>query len=449
MFETFKGSANSQSKVSSTPHIEIYPVLKADVLLKEDRRNSWLSALPDLIATSPMNYKLYYLPVLENFAEFVQNLPETAHGFFSHSGGFLDHGLERAVQAMKISQGYAQADAQADVAQEITGLWNYAIYTAALLFDVGKLVTKSIVTLRRQNMQRFRIWNPFEGSMLHFAAHYSYEFAAENFDALRRQVTPLVAKQMMPELGFSWLSSDKDILREWFGLLQEDYRQVSARMMSIPLSDAEILETYFQKYEKDLAQKKKIEKLALFKDPALLSKAAEASKKGGLFSKHAGEAPTGKEMEFPHSTVSAEAFLSWLKKNVANGKLSVNLPNSSIHLTKDGVLLLTKVFQDFIKENPVYDNWQNVKKQFEQLEIAKQTTGAGAQAFRLYSTSSEFKVLTGAILVSNLYMVFLHNRAIPDVNVSVVPVNLTAEALPVRSQNVDRMSASDKLNPQG
>lgn len=453
MFKEFKGSDDHlSSKVSSTSHIEIFPVLKAETLLRDEKRNDWVKELPEIIATSQAKYKLYYLPVLHHFAEFVQNLPETRNGFYSHHSGFLDHAIERTVRAMRLAQGYVTSDIEAGVSEELTGLWNYAIYTASLLFDVGKLATKLIVTLR-QDTKRLRIWNPFEGSMLNFATHYSYEFAAENFDTLRRQVTPLLAKQLMPELGFGWLSSDKDILSAWFALLQEDYRQVSARMTVLPLADAEVLEAYFKNYEKHLAEKAKIDKLAIFKDPSLAIKATEVSKsaKYGLFTgaTSTGTIPTGTfstsdvaKMSTALGTVGGEAFLSWLRKNLASGKISVNLSNSGVHVTNEGVLLLSKIFEDFARDNPVYGNWREIKRQFERLEINQQFAATQTQAFRQYTTASEFKKLDEVTLVTNRYVVFLEAHKIPEVNPHVVAVNDKPQDLPPRPQN-----ANEQIKP--
>lgn len=433
MFKEFKGSDGLSPKASDTSHIEIFPVLKAEALLREEKRSDWVKELPEIIAVSQVKYKLYYLPVLHNFAEFVQNLPETRNGFYSHHTGFLDHGIERTVRAMRLAQGYTAADKESGVSEDLTGLWNYAIFTASLLFDVGKLATKLIVTMR-QDTKRLRVWNSFEGSMLNLAPHYSYEFAAENFDTLRRQATPLLAKQLMPELGFGWLSSDKDILSAWFALLQEDYRQVSARMTVLPLADAEVLEAYFKNYEKHLAEKAKIDKLAIFKDPSLAIKTPDARQVQGLFT--GARISDVRERGGAFGTVVAgEAFLSWLRKNLANEKISVNLSNSGVHVTNEGVLLLSKVFEDFARDNPVYGNWREIKRQFERLEVNQQFAASQTQVFRQYATASEFKKLDEVTLVTNRYVVFLEAHKIPQVNPNIVAVNDKPQDLPMPNQN--------------
>lgn len=442
----FKDSHTSPSKNPTTVgNIDIYPVLRAEELFRDERRKARLEELPALTGATLANYKLYYLPVVCNFAEFVQSLPETQKGFYSHVGGFLDHGLDRTVRAMELCRNYVSTELESEKSEEQRALWNYAVYTASLLFDVGKIAAKLIVTLR-QHTKKLKVWNPFDGSMLKFSSHYSYDFAIENWDSLRRQVTPMLAKQLMPEAGFGWLSTDKDILNSWLALLQEDYRQVSAWLSFIPRADAELFDHYFKNYEKDLAEKVKHDKLAVFKDPSLALKSTEISKTpmgktSGLFSTGGGE---GLGMQVAQTTekaamsaVAGEAFLQWLKKNLANGNLSVNLPNSGVHVTTVGVLLLEKVFQDFVKANPVYQNWRDVKHQFEQLEVARQSADQ-QQAFRHYATTSEFKLLTQVTLLTNVYVAFLHHQKMPAVNPYIIPVSLAQETLPAfRPENLN------------
>jgi|GEM_PF-5524607 len=452
----FKASNTDSSKNPTTiGNIDIYSVLRAEELFHDHRRKAWLEKLPDLTGTTPENYKLYYLPVVCNFAELVQNLPKTKLGFYSHDGGFLDLGLGRTVRAMELCQSYLKSGAESEKSEEQRALWNYAVYTAALLLDVGEVAAKLIVTLR-QHAKKLGIWNPFNGSMLKFASHYSYDFAAENWDVLRRQVTPLIARQLMPDVGFSWLSTDKDILNAWLALLQENYRQVSAWLSFIPLAEAELFDHYFTHYEKDLVEKFKTDKLAVFKDPSFSYRATEIAKtplisSSGLFSKGVAGMPANQATQMSEktsiSTVSGEAFSQWLKKNLASGNVTVNLPNSGVHVTTQGVLLLEKVFQDFVKENPIYRDWRDVKRQFEQLEVAKQAVDQ-QQAFRHYATTSEFKLLKEVLLVSNVYAVFLHHQKIPAVNPHIVPVSLVQETLPpVRAENLNLPSPPVQPTP--
>lgn len=448
----FKGTEPKPSKDDvSTGDIEIYPILKAETLLQEERRSAWLEKLPDLLGVKPVKYKLYYVPVLHNFAEFAQNLPATKHGlYYSHLGGVLDQGIERTVNVIE-SINPLLTELSEDENEEKKELWRYAVYTASLLFDVGKIFTKTIVTLR-QRTKRIKTWNPFEGAMAEFASHYSYVFATENNDMLRRQTTPLLAMSLMPKIGFTWLSTHKDILRAWFALLQEDYRQVDAWLSTIPLIDAGMLDSYFTKYEKELS---KIDLSGVFKDPLHSLKNTETYKappQRGIFSTQ-GDVTSklgGEAHKKPFSTVAGEAFLAWLKQNVGSDKVSVNMPNSGVHVVSDGVLLLEKVFKDFVKENPVYADWREVKKQFEQLEITRQTVGDQQHAFRHYATTSEFKLLTELTIVTNMYVVFLHHQKIPGINPHIVPVNLMQETLPPhRAENTQERSPSAQNTPRG
>lgn len=446
----FKGTEPKPSTGDvSTGDIEIYPILKAETLLEEERRSAWLEKLPDLLGVKPLKYKLYYVPVLHSFAEFAQNLPATKHGlYYSHRGGVLDQGIERTINVIEAINPLLKEFSE-DESEEKKELWRYAVYTASLLFDVGKIFTKTIVTLR-QRTKRIKIWNPFEGAMSEFASHYSYHFSTDNNDMLRRQTTPLLAMSLMPKIGFTWLSTDKDILRAWFALLQEDYRQVDAWLSTIPLIDASMLDSYFTRYEKELS---KMDLSGVFKDPLQSLKSAETYKappQRGIFSAQGEGKFSAETKKTTFSTVAGEAFLAWLKQNVGNEKVSVNMPNSGVHVIGDGVLLLEKIFKDFVKENPIYADWREVKKQFEQLEITRQAAGDQQQAFRHYATTSDFKLLTEVTIVTNMYVVFLHHQKIPGINPHIVAVNLMQDTLPPnRPENVQGRSPSEQNIPRG
>jgi hypothetical protein len=452
----FKGTEKRRSNEDMNYHgIDIYPVLTAQALFLDEKRKVWLGQLADLIDIKATQYKLCCEPALRNFAEFVQNLPSTKHGlYYSHRGGVLDQGIERCINVMHSVRDFLPDESEESLIEEKKQLWQYAVFTASLLFDVGKVAVKTIVTLRERT-RRLKTWNPFEGTMLNLSSHYSYDFSVENWDMLRRQVTPLLAKQLMPELGFNWLSSDKDVLTVWFALLQEDYRQLNAWMSIIPSVDAQMLDSYFDKYQKELVGRPNVDPQSVFKDPLQSLKNTEVPKSplkiGGLFSST--EVIGGSKTPVtgtPFSTIGGEAFLQWLKNGIAAGSTSVNLPNSGVHIIGEGVLLLEKIFQDFVKENPVYGNWQEIKKQFEHLEITKQAATSEQHTFRHYASTSEFKLLTEVTIVTNMYVVFLHSQKMPGINPHIVQASLMQDTLPPsRPENAQVQRPSSQNNPQG
>src|SRR5262249_27744283 len=136
----FKGTEPKPSKDDvSVGDIGIYPILKAEKLFQEERRREWVDKLPDLLGVKTLKYKLYYLPALHNFAEFAQNLPTTRQGlYYSHLGGALDQAIERTINVAESMNAFLGAQHEEE-SEERKLLWKYAVYTASLLFDVGKV----------------------------------------------------------------------------------------------------------------------------------------------------------------------------------------------------------------------------------------------------------------------------------------------------------------------
>lgn len=455
----FKGTDKPTSKEKlSYKGIEIYPVLRAQDLLVEEKHKLWLEKLPDLVGFTTVRYKLYCQPVLYNFVEFVQNLPATKQGlYYAHSGGVADQGIERCVTVLESLKKFVPEDVPELTDENIKQLWKYAVFTASLLLDVGKIAAKTIVTLR-DHTHPLRIWNPFEGSMVNLATHYSYDFSTENYDVLRRKITPMLAKALIPDAGFQWLSSNKDVLRAWFELFEESYQQLNAWMSIIPFIDAQMLDTYFDKYVKEIAEKSaNVDLRTLFKEASQVQDLSQKLKSpeiaklpllGGLFTKTESIAST-KTKHAALSTIGGEAFLQWLKKGVASEKISVNLPNSSVHVIGEGVLLLEKAFKDFVKENPFYGNWQDIKKQFERLDITKQAATSTEYGFRHYASTSSFELLKEFVIVLNRFIVFAESQKIPAINPHIVSVDLMKEKPTPYRPETGGSSPAPQSNPQG
>src|SRR5690349_5400511 len=107
----FKGLHQMLSKTAaqqheSTKHPHATPVESAATLLASTRHRDHLKNIKSLLHLPPKLYDTLYLRVIERFAEFVQNLPETQHGPFSNNGGFLDHGIDRASHALTLCLSY-------------------------------------------------------------------------------------------------------------------------------------------------------------------------------------------------------------------------------------------------------------------------------------------------------------------------------------------------------
>ena len=94
------------------------------------------------------HWNVNYLEFMSNFALKVQLLPASESHHHSSYGGLLEHSLETGLNALKLRRGkMLPVGANAEVIERKKEIWSYAIFTAALLHDVGKPLTDQILTI--------------------------------------------------------------------------------------------------------------------------------------------------------------------------------------------------------------------------------------------------------------------------------------------------------------
>lgn len=437
----FKGMQNVLNKLRKKSDDSLPPepgaslVLPAESLLNTERRKQYTDELRRLINISEIDFNQVFLSVVQNFAEFVQELPETQSSYFSHQGGLLEHGLERAVMSVSMCRAYllpGEGDLSTLSSDEM--LWVYAVFTASLLLDVGKVATKLIVTLLDEKNTPCKVWLPYSGSMIGQGYAYKFEFVAENLDELCNMVTPLLAIQILPEGaaidsqqditeedqsqkrkfpgGFTWIASDNDVLEAWLSMLSGEMRQVGTLLSIIPVIEAQILQGYFaegksvnfglsntalqfleklkerkhgmlEKARKEAHTKKE----GLFTPPPLkeLAKFSQAAKKieSGIFVKpEAKAAPlfvesgattrtTVPPVAEKVNTQMAHDFKAWLEQGIADGKITVNEANSFVHIKSEReAIILNRAVEEFAKAQNPAATAEDIKMIVQQIAAA-------------------------------------------------------------------------------
>lgn len=363
----FKGlhSALQKAKpvaVSQVKHPEATQIQSAEVLLAPEKRQKHLRAIKSLLNLPPKLYDNLYYKVIERFAEFTQNLPETQYGMFAHEGGFIDHGLERASRALSLCLQYffpQEKTLQNITAQE--ALWIYAVFTAALVLDISKIAVKYKVELCNRDGSTTKEWLPYSGAMNKNGKYYRFTFIKENRDNLKRLIAGLLARQILDSDkeeeggaasgtgGFNWIASNPDVLETWLMILQGEKRlPMGSYLAVIPLADAQIIEAYFA---------------GRAITPGMSPGTQPFS--NTLFDS---TQPLGTEGQgFKPTTDLGQDFLDWVRKNIENNKLSINeAANSDLHIVENGALLNPDLFKKFAEDplNAANINPENVDKQF-------------------------------------------------------------------------------------
>lgn len=274
----------------------LLPVLRAGELLGNPRLQSLIEDVQKLCKLPNDYFESLYETAIHNFAEFVQILPMKVNRPLS---GLLNQSLARANLVLKnfiLEQG-----------KNIDPLWNYAVFTAALFSDVSKVIINQKIIIVDKEGNFIDDWRPFEGSMVSLGKYYKIYPIANVFERLRHTITPLLARQLLPELGFLWLTSDPKVFADWMDALRGDDDRGG-------------------KVSRALALIRREDEIALFESiPRIDVEQLESE-----------------------ATVHGEAFLNWLKNAIANNDIKINSSDAHVHVVEPGVLFLEKkIFKQF------------------------------------------------------------------------------------------------------
>ncbi|WP_143549617.1 conjugal transfer nickase/helicase domain-containing protein, partial [Rickettsiella grylli] len=277
-------------------------------------------------------FKNLYLPVIKKFSEFVQEIPFMQPGFFNHKINFLERGLERSARSLSLCLNYFFPEKNNLMGLSCRDdLSLYATFTAALFLDVGQLVVEYNTVLYNKKSYPLKNWSPFTGSMLGLGYYYKTDFIKENYNNLQPLITPILARQILEcaypcsleTEGFHWIASDLKILEMWLHLLSgnEDRIPMTSFMSMVPRAEIELIEH------------------------SRLSAQIETTEPSG------------------------EAFLQWLRKEIADEKILINEKEAKINIADGKILISTELFQEFATINPNYKHPEVIEKQF--IDVAK------------------------------------------------------------------------------
>lgn len=159
--------------------------------------------------------ELYQTPV-NRFAELVQELPASEYHHHSHAGGLLDHSLEVMAFAAKMRQRHLLPTGAApeDQAKEAEA-WTAGVIYAALLHDVGKIITDIEVTT--DDNQR---WFPWQGTL---QKPYRLKYSKQRDYQLHPTIASLLAVTILPACALNWLGQYQELTETFMYCISGHY----------------------------------------------------------------------------------------------------------------------------------------------------------------------------------------------------------------------------------
>lgn len=317
---------------------ELSRIVQAPLLLAEDKRKALVEQIHEICALEEARYDSLCVSLMHNFANHCQNLPETANSYYSQQGGFLDHALNRTEAALSLFKQYVMQDGEAELSEE-QKLWQYALFSAAMLQGIGKLHIDFTIELYDNHGQFLKQWNPLLENLVSIGSHYRYEFQKESDEEFRRRLNILLARLLMPVSGFAWIASNPQVLAVWLALLNEDLLGAGTLGAILIRANAIALQRYFNQM-------------------LVRNYGARGGRYGRVSTFAGGAAESIADIE---QQLGVE-FIQWLTKSLNSGRIMIN--KAPLFMVPGGMLMLPDIFKLFVREHPEFKNWQAIQNGF-------------------------------------------------------------------------------------
>lgn len=361
---------NNKGKSSSVKSLkDLTRTTSAEFILTEDKRMVLLEQIQEASALDYLGFNRLGHSLIINLVNHCQNLPETSNNYYSHPGGLLDYALNRTEAALGLFRQFIVQDDEKKELSEEQKLWQYALFSAAMLQGIGKLQIDYRIDVYDDSGHFIQQWNPLLNSLLDAGSYYTYEFQKESEISFRCRLNLLLARLLMPDNGFEWIASDLQVLAVWLALLNEDYYAAGTLGAILIRADAIALQRSFNQQ---------------------LGRYGTRGMRHGRVGTFAG----GSHESIPEleQQIGLE-FLQWLTKSLASGQIMIN--KAPLFMVPGGMLMSVDIFKLFIREHPEFKNWQAIQNGFLSLGLHKMS--ADGQIISRFEQASNQKMHSGII----------------------------------------------------
>lgn len=160
------------------------------------------------------------------YAEFVQLAPASESHHHAHPGGLLAHTLEVVLLAMTLRNGFLlPLHAPTEHIDRQRDHWTFAVFLAALLHDIGKIMTDLRLQVRDTPKSPVRRWLPLSGALTQSRAHeYRVGFAptSERDYLAHRKLAVVLLHGIVPANALAFIGRESIVLESLTCFLGSD-----------------------------------------------------------------------------------------------------------------------------------------------------------------------------------------------------------------------------------
>jgi len=169
-----------------------------------------LNHIKRLSSASKHGFDMYYLPVIERFAESLQQLPVASEGQFSRLGGMIEKSLLLIIESLRVRQGYLlPVGSKAEEIAKKKELWTYAVFVGALVHRCGQGYYEFEMVLfnKEEKGLNERYWPGFSQVKPDFCFYKIRQLNNET-KKLERYFPLMMLRTWLGDEGTNWLLSD-------------------------------------------------------------------------------------------------------------------------------------------------------------------------------------------------------------------------------------------------
>ena len=311
-------------------------LIAVDVLLKEAKYQPVLNRIASLMSLEKPRFGVLCTALFRQLLAYCEALPESSGRYYTERGGVFEYALQRTEAALSLFMSHTLVEEGKDLSDE-QQCWQYALFSAAMLYGIGKLYLDYHIALHDAHGGYLTDWNPLLGDLVSQGEYYQCKILHEPQVEFRSRVNILLAHLIMPKEGFEWIASHPAIFEVWLALLQEDTQ--GARVLGAILEHAEAR-----------ALQHAIEDMLLRQEKSTKTRSFGAFERGEKVS----------VKDLAHQ--AGAEFIQWMKEKLERGELIFN--KTPLTLVSTGVVMGDEVFKWFVREHPEYKNWQAVRQGF-------------------------------------------------------------------------------------